>query len=213
MHHRRNCDPEGYAFAGRHRRHRGFGPFGGGFGGPRGGGFRFGRMLRDGDLRLIALALIEEEPRHGYDIIKALEERSGGFYSPSPGVVYPTLTFLEEAGHATASTDGNKKVFTIAESGTALLDEDREAVEALFAQMEAFGRKMERAREWFGSPEGEGSHGREPQSEAMKALEQARRRLRALIVAATEGTDNDQQRVAEILQRAADEVLGKTPEH
>lgn len=209
MHHHHYCGHGGHGFGGGRNR-GGFGAFGPRFGGPRGGGFRFGRMLRDGDLRLIALALIEQEPRHGYDIIKALEERSGGFYSPSPGVVYPTLTFLDEAGHVTGSADGNKKVYTIAESGTAYLDEHREAVNVLFEQMEAFGQKMDRAREWFGWAEG-GSDEQpsKPESEVMKELEQARRRLRALIVAVTEGTDSDQQRVAEILQRAADEILGK----
>ena len=78
---------------------------------------RGGKMLADGDLRLIVLALLDEGPRHGYDIIKALEEKSGGLYSPSPGVVYPTLTYLEEAGYATASTDGNKRVYTITDAG------------------------------------------------------------------------------------------------
>src|SRR5262249_28874535 len=61
---------------------------------------RGGKMLADGDLRLIVLVLLEDGPRHGYDIIKALEEKSSGIYSPSPGVVYPTLTYLEEAGYA-----------------------------------------------------------------------------------------------------------------
>ena len=65
------------------------GSFGPGFRGGPGGPFRAGRMLGDGDLRLIVLALLSEQPRHGYDIIKALEERSHGAYSPSPGVVYP----------------------------------------------------------------------------------------------------------------------------
>src|ERR1700694_5495527 len=67
-----------------------------GFGG---GAFRVGKMLADGDLRVIVLALLVEAPRHGYDIIKALEEKSSGIYSPSPGVVYPTLTYLEEVGY------------------------------------------------------------------------------------------------------------------
>jgi len=74
---------------------------------------RAGRMLADGDLKLITLSLLAEAPRHGYDIIKALEERTSGIYSPSPGVVYPTLTFLEEAGYAASAADGNKKVFSI----------------------------------------------------------------------------------------------------
>ena len=210
MHYRHSCGPQGYFFGGRHRGRGGFGSFGRGFGGPGSGGFRFGRMLGDGDLRLIALALIEQEPRHGYDIIKALEERSGGFYSPSPGVVYPTLTYLEEAGQVTTKAEGNKKVYTIAEPGIAHLNENRETVEALLEQMESFGHKMEKARSWFDWAE-DTSEDRPPkaQSKAMKDLDQARRRLRALIVAATEGSDEDQTRIAEILSRASDEILGK----
>ncbi|TKB71050.1 MAG: PadR family transcriptional regulator, partial [Mesorhizobium sp.] len=107
----------------------GFGPFGHGMrGGGRGGPgdmFRAGRMLADGDLKLITLSLLAEAPRHGYDIIKALEERTSGFYSPSPGVVYPTLTFLEEAGYAVSAAEGNKKVFSITEAGQAHLNENR----------------------------------------------------------------------------------------
>lgn len=210
------CGPGAYGFGGRHRSHRGgFGPFGGGGpGGSQRGGFPLGRMIRDGDLRLMALALIEETPRHGYDIIKALEERSSGFYSPSPGVIYPTLTFLDEAGFAISNAEGNKKVYTITDTGKAHLDENRDHVEAIFRQMEFFGQKMEKAREWFdwagGAWEDRPS---ESKSEAAQSLEQARRRLRALIVAATEGTDGDMQRVADLLNRASDEILGKGGDH
>ncbi len=69
--------------------------------GNMGGNFRIGRMLASGDLRLVALYLIEQQPRHGYDLIRAIEEKSAGFYTPSPGIVYPALTFIEEAGHVT----------------------------------------------------------------------------------------------------------------
>src|SRR5580704_13069824 len=99
----------GHWAAGRHHRRGRFGGFG--FGG-RHGGFGEGgedlmrarRMLAQGDLRLIALSFIAEAPRHGYEIIKLLEEKTGDWYSPSPGIVYPTLTYLEEAGYVTAST-------------------------------------------------------------------------------------------------------------
>lgn len=213
MHYRHHCDPGGYSFGGRHRHRGGSGPFGWGFGGSRGGGFSFGRMLKDGDLRLLVLALIEEQPRHGYDIIKAFEDRSAGFYSPSPGVIYPTLTYLEEAGYVTSEADGNKKTYSISETGTSHLDENRASVEAILSQMKAFGQKMGRARDWFERGDGSRSDSPTPQTEAAEALDQARRRLRALIVAATEGTDADQQRVADILTRASDEILGKGGEH
>ena len=71
--------------------------------------FRVGRMLAHGDLKLLALALIEQQPRHGYELIKLIEEQTHGAYSPSPGVVYPTLTFLEAAGYVTAEAKGRRR--------------------------------------------------------------------------------------------------------
>jgi DNA-binding PadR family transcriptional regulator len=121
-----------HSHRGRHREsHRGEGHRGGG---------RHGRFFEHGDLRLVVLALIAEQPRHGYDIIKAIEERVRGAYSPSPGVVYPTLTLLEEIGHVTATADGAKKLFTITPEGTLFLDANRTAVNALFARIEEASR-------------------------------------------------------------------------
>src|SRR6266478_4094425 len=106
---------------------------GGKWGGGHGGGnmMRAGRMLAQGDLRLIALALIAEQPRHGYEIIKVLEDKTAGWYSPSPGIVYPTLTYLEEAGHVTAAAEGVKKLYTITEEGRAHFEENRKFVDAV----------------------------------------------------------------------------------
>ena len=102
--------------------------------GGRGGSFlRAGKMIADGDLRLIVLALLSERPRHGYDIIKALEELSSGIYSPSPGVVYPTLTYLEDTGYAEVASEGNKKVYSITESGREHLEKNRELVNSVMA--------------------------------------------------------------------------------
>ena len=107
----------------RHRRHRG-------------GRFGLGRLFAHGDLRLVILHLIAEQPRHGYDIIKAIEDQVGGTYSPSAGVVYPTLTMLEELGYVTVSTgDGAKKLHTITAEGRAYLDTYRPTVDALLARM------------------------------------------------------------------------------
>jgi DNA-binding PadR family transcriptional regulator len=133
---------------------RGFRNFGGNFmGGGHpgndwggfGGNFRIGRMLASGDLRLVALYLIEQQPRHGYDLIKAIEEKSHGFYSPSPGIVYPALTFLEEAGHVTSAVDGNKKLYTITDEGRTHLADNREAIESTLDFLGKAGARME---EW-----------------------------------------------------------------
>jgi len=185
----------------------GFGPFGhGGRGGGRGGPgdvFRAGRMLADGDLKLIALSLLAEAPRHGYDIIKALEERTSGIYSPSPGVVYPTLTFLEEAGYAVSSSEGNKKVFSITEAGRAHLEENREAIDGVLEHLERFGRKMAKAREWFGwNDDGEdsGRRGRHEKRDRFRAL---RHRLRAALGDIVDAEDKQAEAIT-ILENAAE---------
>ncbi len=118
-------------------RRGGHGP--GGFGRWRqGGGFggREGRMFDSGELRLVILALIAEKPRHGYEVIKALGERVGGDYSPSPGVVYPTLTLLEDMGYAGASVDqANRKLYAITPEGQKFLNENKAQVDAIFARL------------------------------------------------------------------------------
>jgi DNA-binding PadR family transcriptional regulator len=110
--------------------------------GHRGGDrFGLGRFFAHGDLRLVILSLIAGKPRHGYEIIKAIEEQVGGAYSLSPGVVYPTLTLLEELGHVTVSIgDGAKKSHAITAEGQAYLEAHRPAVDALFARMEEASR-------------------------------------------------------------------------
>lgn len=102
----------------------------------RGGRGDLARFFAHGDLRLVILHLIAEKPRHGYEIIKAIEERVGGAYSPSPGTVYPTLTLLEELGHVTVTPgEGTKRLHTITPEGQAVLDGNRPTLEAILARM------------------------------------------------------------------------------
>ena len=111
--------------------------------GGRGGGRR--RMFDGSELRLVLLKLIEESPRHGYDLIREIEERTGGAYAPSPGVVYPTLTMLEDMGLIEEQkTEGAKKQFAITAAGTAHLAERAEEVEALFARLGELASMRER---------------------------------------------------------------------
>ena len=106
-----------------------------GEGRPR-GRWRSGRMFEQGDLRYVVLRLLEEKPRHGYEIIKALEEKFGGAYAPSPGTVYPTLQLLEDLGYAKV-VEGNegKKVYEITDAGRAHLAENRDAVDTIFERI------------------------------------------------------------------------------
>ena len=100
-----------------------------------GPGGRRGRRLEHGDLRLLTLSLINEAPRHGYELIKAIEDLTGGAYAPSPGVIYPTLTMLEELGQISVVPEGTKRLFSITESGRAVLNESRDAVDAMLGRL------------------------------------------------------------------------------
>src|SRR6266852_822555 len=139
------------------------GPFGGGFRG--GGGMRTARVLGSGDLQLLILLLLSEKPRHGYEIIKAIEEHSSGVYTPSPGMVYPALTYLEEMGYAASESEGTKKLYRIKETGTAYLNENRASVEDTLDQLARFGRKLAAFQKEFAEHEDEerehsGTHSR-----------------------------------------------------
>ncbi|MBW4329627.1 PadR family transcriptional regulator [Stakelama sp. CBK3Z-3] len=126
---------------------RGWGPRGGGMprggewrdeGGRGGGRGRGRRMFDGGELRLVLLKLIADQPRHGYDLIREIEERTGGAYAPSPGVVYPTVTMLGDMDLiAEQESEGAKKIYAITETGTAHLEENAEVVAALMARLEA----------------------------------------------------------------------------
>lgn len=106
-----------------------------GFGGRHGrfGRGKLGRIFDHGDLRYVILQMIAEKPRYGYEVIKAIEEKLAGAYTPSPGVVYPTLTLLEEMGYATVSeAEGNKKLYAITEAGKAFLAENSSIIATIF---------------------------------------------------------------------------------
>lgn len=112
-------------------------------GGPGRG--RRGRMFDGSELRLVLLKLIADEPRHGYDLIRQIEELSGGAYAPSPGVVYPTITLLDDMGLIEEQkAEGAKKLFAVTEAGRAYLAERAEEVAALIARLTDLG--AERAR-------------------------------------------------------------------
>lgn len=105
--------------------------------GRRGG--RAGRLFDHGELRLVVLAMIAERPRHGYEIIKEIEDRTAAAYSPSPGVIYPTLTMLEELGHATVAEDGGKKLYAATPDGAAYLAAHKTGVDAALGRMQPPG--------------------------------------------------------------------------
>jgi DNA-binding PadR family transcriptional regulator len=118
----------------------------GGGGGRGRGGPRRGGMFRPGELRLVLLRLIADQPRHGYDLIQSIEEMTGGAYAPSPGVVYPTLTMLQDMGLIEErATEGTRKAFAATAEGEAHIAERREEVDALLARLTEHGDRERRA--------------------------------------------------------------------
>jgi len=162
----------------------------GGFGRWGGGG---GRVFGPGDLRLVLLALIAEQPRHGYELIKELEQRFGGGYSPSPGSVYPTLTLLEELGYVQAKvSEGSKRLFEITDAGRAYLAENQAQVDGVMDRMELAARAMA---------------GRA----APEVVHQAMHTLRAALRYHRGGWSMaEAERIRKILEQAAREISGAT---
>ncbi|MEW9623712.1 PadR family transcriptional regulator [Rhodanobacter geophilus] len=190
-------DEAGYGYhAGRH------GPFGehhggdafGGWDGLRGGGRRGGgRMFGHGDLKLLLLALIEQQPRHGYELIRTIEEMFHGQYSPSPGAIYPILAMLEDMGYAQVeSAAGNRKLYAITAEGRAFLDENRAAVDAATSRTEHSARIAAKMA-------------------APMAVRKAMHALKHALLMRTSWDKAEAERVAAILQRAASEVATGRP--
>lgn len=155
-------------------------------------GRRRGRPFDYGGLRLVVLSMIAEAPRHGYELMKAIEERTGGGYSPSPGVVYPTLSWLEDMGYAVAEAEGARKSFRITPEGSAFLEANGPALAELDARM------------------GGSRGGRNAPEAVMSAMGDLKRSLRARFArgAVDEATAG---RIAAALRAAAAEVEGSMP--
>ncbi|WP_118183397.1 PadR family transcriptional regulator [Paraburkholderia phosphatilytica] len=186
------------------------GGFGGGFAGGFGGGdfgdgMPRGRKFSSDDLQLLLLALLDQQPSHGYELIKALEARSNGFYSPSPGMVYPALTYLEELGYVTVELEGNRKRYALSDAGREHLNANRERAELMLAKLTHIARKMDMVRRAFA--------GEEPADPSeggwVPELIEARRALKHALVRRTDTSADEQRRIAAILARATAEIEGR----
>ncbi len=191
---------------GHHDRHSGFGHgFGRGMRGPRradfgpgwegrearghGHGRRGGgRLLDHGTLRWVLLSLIAEKPSHGYELIKAVETKLGGAYSPSPGVIYPSLTLLEEMGALESEAQGGKKLYAITDAGRAMLAENEEVLKAAEATMDKFAARAMRP------------------AAIHDAIGRLRHTIHTRLTGETALTEAQVQAIAAILTEAADKV-------
>jgi DNA-binding PadR family transcriptional regulator len=163
------------------------GPFGRHRGGPFGG--RGARLFDAGALRLVVLGLLAEVPRHGYDVIKALEARFQGAYSPSPGSIYPMLQMMEDADLAASTTVGTKRLYAVTDQGRAYLEENRAELDKINAQLAeasgalgqaALGEAVHDLRKTLFAKLRGGSLSAEQAAKARTILEQAIKDLEAL---------------------------------
>ncbi len=175
MRHGSECEGRWAAGRGWRRRH--------GFGGGGRHGMGGGDMIRAG--RMLATVL---------------EEKTSGWYSPSPGIVYPTLTYLEEAGYVTAEADGTKKLYTITDEGRAYLEQNRDFVDSVLERFAVIGEKIARMRRRLGGEDRDDRHGLPPLVQA--ALEN----LREVAAKRLEGDEDAEAKLVEILARAAQEL-------
>ena len=184
----------------------GAGPGGGTPGGFDGGeGFPRGRKFSSDDLQVLLLALIDEKPSHGYELIKALETRSNGYYTPSPGMVCPALTYLEELGYVTVELEGNRKRYALAEAGREHLAANRDHVDLMLAKLRRIARRMDSVRRAMAgeNPLDADEGGWIPELiQARHAIKSALYRRDVIPVA-------EQRRIAAILRRAAQEIDGE----
>ena len=176
------------------------GRFGRGFGGDLGGeDFTRGRKLTADELQLVILALLAEAPAHGYELIRRLEERSGGFYKPSPGVIYPSLTYLEETGLAAVTQEGNRKLYSLTEEGKANHETRSEEAARILDVLSRIGARMADVREAF-----TGVNDLDPT--LGQAFHDARFALKAALKSRRGAGADELRRIVAILNRAAAEI-------
>jgi DNA-binding PadR family transcriptional regulator len=189
-----------------HGRH-GFGHGSRFMGGPMGGDFPGGRKLGSMDLQLVILALLAERPAHGYELIKTIEERSGGFYTPSPGMIYPALTYLNEINHASVEQEGARKLYRITPEGESYLAAHRLAADRILDALARIGGRMDDVREAFAGVGGfdKGDFDRDGSGE----LQRARHALKDALRRKHRCEPDEATRIAAILNRAAAEILGE----
>ncbi len=171
-------------------------------------GFRVGRKVGAGELQDVLLSFLAEKPGHGYELIKRIEEYSKGFYSPSPGMIYPALTYLEELGYTTVEVDGTKKLYNVTDAGRAYLTEHQVQVDAILAELRNGGHRLEQLSELFGAGDEEDAA---QDHSFVDELRTARHELRRAMHGKWHASAEEAKRIAGILRAAAKEILGGKP--
>jgi len=163
-----------------------------------------GRKFSSKELRRLLLALLNDEPRHGYQLTKQIETRSNGCYRPSAGMVYPALAHLEEAGLAQALSSGKRKAYGLTEAGRRELEASREGIELLWAKLDFLGRKMALARRAFAAEAALSA--RNPQVSGQTEITAAFETLKTAALGAESGSPAAQRQVVAALERATEAI-------
>jgi DNA-binding PadR family transcriptional regulator len=171
--------------------------------------FGLARKLRATDLRLMLLRLLADKPAHGYELIKALEESSRGYYVPSPGMIYPALAHLERAGFAASEPEGQRKRYRLTDAGADHLGEQHEAAEALAARFRRVGERMQHLRRALGTAD---AAAQDPLGWSIPpGLSDAWWELRVAVGWPEQSTPQETARIAAILREACARIQGRQP--
>jgi DNA-binding PadR family transcriptional regulator len=171
-------------------------------------------LLTSEDLQLIILALISEKPAHGYEIIKEIERRSSGVYTPSPGVIYPALTYLEEASLAVSEAEGTKKLYRLTEAGAEHVAKNRQQTDEMLERLGRWGEKIAHFRDqmaqeeevderWGGSPR---EQARKEWREMKAEFHELRREMKSALFEKLSASMEEKKRVLEVLRKAIAEI-------
>jgi len=164
-----------------------------------------GRKFTAQELALMVLALLQQGPRHGYEIIKELKAASLGFYSPSPGALYPVLGQMVQQGHALVEAEGKRKCYRLSDSGRRYLESQAQAVQLIFTRLRHAAKKML----WI-------SQNMDPEAATratgwLPEFVEARRAMRSALFARSDADQHEQRRLVDILNRAVAEIEQGAP--
>lgn len=162
-----------------------------------------GRKLSSDELQLLILKQLETQPAHGYELIKFFEEHSNGMYTPSPGVIYPALTFLNETDKVSVEKQGNRKQYHISEEGKQFLEQSKEQAALLWDRLGSIGKHMNEVREIFSD--------NPMRSKESYKLYEARRSLKTALRQKQNASEAELKRIEAILQKATAEILQTDP--
>lgn len=162
-----------------------------------------GRKLTSDELQLLILKQLDTQPAHGYELIKSFEDHSNGIYTPSPGVIYPALTFLHETDKVSVERQGNRKQYHITQEGKEFLEQSKEQASFLWEKLNSIGQHMNEVRDIFSD--------RPMKSKQSFQLYEARRALKFALREKQNASEVELKRIEQILKKATAKILETQP--